>query len=202
MNIICNYTLWCHFTTRVHYSYHATRYDVTPPPVYTIFTFTFLALLYFCLIITPISRKGGATFQQVFSSQLPDIPWHLHWTCTLPRTIWINRNTHCLVIIFQWLFVNITATLGPKEKVETSSHDSKETSSHVSKDTSTQDSKTSVTLLPAIYIVSLGRNVTCYTRRPVICRLMVDKRGIMVSGCLFVYSSVRHGSYLNSSYPV
>lgn len=46
------------------------------------FTCTFAAWLYFDFRRCPTSRNSGVAFQQVWISQLPDIPWHLHffWT--------------------------------------------------------------------------------------------------------------------------
>lgn len=46
------------------------------------FTFTFLADLYFLFKRFPTSLKSGVAFQHVCISQLPDIPWHLHFLLT------------------------------------------------------------------------------------------------------------------------
>lgn len=37
---------------------------------------------------TPTRLNGGMTFQQVFNSQDPETPWHLHSTCMLWRMAW------------------------------------------------------------------------------------------------------------------
>lgn len=57
-------------------------------PSFSAIPWTNLALLYFFIIVSPITRKVGRLFQHVFIAQEPLTPWHLHSVFNSVFTIW------------------------------------------------------------------------------------------------------------------
>lgn len=57
-------------------------------PVFRLWALMSVAMWKRSLRIEPTSRNSGVTCQQVFSWQLPDVPWHLHFLLMWSSTTW------------------------------------------------------------------------------------------------------------------